>query len=411
MDDTLSKDISAAMVKRRAGQFAFLKDIVNLDTTCPPGNLAKPAEKLAVMLERLGFEVERHAPAKEDLTAHGRSALSNLVVRSRFGDGPTLAFVCHVDTVPASDGWTMDPLGGLIVDGGLHGLGAVSGKGHLAAQAFAILALADVGARLGGTLELHISFDGESGGRFGARWLLAEGIVKPDMVIAGGPARAVVTRSTGSMELQIEVRGQTAPAYAPGRGHDALEAASQALARIYQFRGGLAAHTSQTPGIGAPSLVVEDISGGEPGGGVPALVTFRVSRQIVPEEDLEKVETQLTNLIGSTIAKMPGTRARIRRTSLITPMQGGTEAGPLQASISRLLTRKLGNVPPARGVAFDHEGRHYATLGIPTVLYGAGPINPLASGMHGNDECLVLDDLRLGTEVLALTALDLLGRR
>lgn len=411
MDDIISKNISSAMVKRRAGQFAFLKDIVHLNTVCAPNALIKPAEKLAAMLERLGFEVERHAPAKDLLAARGRPEICHLVVRSCFGDGPTMAFVSHVDTKAATDGWTADPFGGLIADGGLFGLGAVSGKGHLAAQAFAILALADVGAKIGGTLELHISFDGENGGRFGAKWLLAENIVKPDMVIAGGPARAVVTRSTGSMELLVDVRGQTAPSYAPASGHDAMEAACQALTRIYQFRGGLSAHASQTPGIGVPSLVVEEISGGEAGGGVPALVTFRVSRQIVPEEDLEKVETQLTNLIGSTIAKVPGTRCRIRRTELIPPMLGGADVGPMQAAISRVLDAKLGTVPPAHGVAFDHEGRHYAAAGIPTVLYGAGPIDPMEAGMHGNDECLVLDDLRLGTEVLALTALDMLGRR
>lgn len=405
----MENKIEEAMTRRRAQQFAFLKDVVSLDTQVPPGNLQKPSDKLAKMLERLGLEVERHAPPADLLDAAGRTPFENLVVRKRFGDGPVLALVSHVDTSPAGEGWHEDPRAGHIKNGKLYGRGAVTGKGHLAAQVFALLTVMDTGAQLGGTIELHISFDGESGGNLGSKWMLAEKIVEPDFAIVGGPAHAVAYQSTGKMVLDVDVRGKTASATSPESGVDALEASTQALARLYQYRGGLAAHASKTPGVGAPTMVVNSVSGAAESGGVPDRVTFRIDRRLVPDEDPAKVETQLTNLIGSTIAKVPGARARIRRSALLSPMSGDDE---LQRQLGAMLVwhlrTKSGKDPEEVGVAYDHEGRHYAAKRIPTVLYGAGPADPIAAGMGAADEFVVLDDVRLATEVLALSLIDLL---
>lgn len=408
MNTTFDEKIADALVKRRAGQFAFLKDLVAIDTAHTSADMAAAAHKTATMLERLGFEVERHSPPAEQAERAGLPGLTNLVVRARFGDGPVLGFVSHIDTAPPVDGWSIDPRAGLIRDGMLYGLGAVSGKGHLAAQAFAILALRDAGVRLRGTVELHISFDGNGGGALGAKWLLDEELVAPAQVIAGGPARAIATHAMGVLGISVDVRGRAAPAYAPEDGHDALEAASQALVRLYQVRQGLSARPSAIAGIGAPSMVIEHIEGGEAGAGVPDRVTFGLDRRLTPEEDPAQVETMITNLIGTTVARLPGARCRIRRTTLVPPMKGGEAVGPLQALVSGRLRAKLGQVPPARGVNYDQEGRHYAARGIPTLLYGAGPLDPVAAGMGGIDETLSLDDLRLATEVLAVSAVDAL---
>ncbi len=408
MKMTPNDKIAEAMVKRRAGQFAFLKDLVRTRTAPSPDGSIKASEKIAQMLEQLGFEVERHARSADDLGASGHPPLQNLVVRSRFGDGPTLALVSHLDTLNPCDDWSVDPFQGHIKDGTMVGIGAVSGKGHLAAQAFAIIALADIGVRPKGTIELHISFDGDSGGRYGAKWLLGEEIVQPDMVIAGGPARAVATQSTGTLVLDVDVRGLTAPAYAPGGGHDAMEAANQALTRLYQFRSALKSKASDVPGLGAPSLTVEHVVAGRTGGGVPDHATLRIDRRILPDEDATQVEKQLTRLIGSTIAKMPGTRCRIRRSVLIPAMAGGEASDFLRDAVAQQLRQRLGEDAPVSGIAFDHEGRHYAARGIPTIMYGAGPMDPLMAGMHGKDESLKLDDLRLATEVLSSAALELL---
>ncbi len=176
-----------------------------------------------------------------------------------------------------------------------------------------------------------------------------------------------------------------------------MEAANQALTRLYQFWSALKSKTSDITGLGAPSLTIEHVLAGRKGGGVPDHATLRIDRRILPAEDAAQVEKQLT--------KMPGTRCRIRRSVFIPVMAGGEASNSLRDVVADQLQQRLGEDMPITGVAFDHEGRHYAAHGIPTIMYGAGPMDLVKAGMHGKDESLKLDDLRLATEVLACSTL------
>jgi len=53
--------------------------------------------------------------------------------------------------------------------------------------------------------------------------------------------------------------------------------------------------------------------------------------------------------------------------------------------------------------------RLYGALGIPCVIYGAGPRTVLESNAKRADEHLVLEDLRRATKVVARTLHDLLA--
>jgi succinyl-diaminopimelate desuccinylase len=171
----------------------------------------------------------------------------------------------------------------------------------------------------------------------------------------------------------------------------------------------LKSKTSDICGLGAPSLTIDHVLAGRKGGGVPDHATLRIDHCILPDEDAAQVENQLTKLIGRTIAKIPGTRCRIRRSVFIPAMAGGEASNSLRDVVADQLQQRLGEDMPINGVAYDHEGRHYAAHGIPTIMYGAGPMDLVKAGMHGKDESLKLDDLRLATEVLACSTLKLLN--
>src|SRR3546814_2591368 len=94
---------------------------------------------------------------------------TNLIVRRRFGDGPTVALNAHGDVVPPGDGWTHEPYGGEIVDGVMYGRGVAVSKSDFATYAFALLALESVAERLAGTVELHLTYDEETGDRKSTR--------------------------------------------------------------------------------------------------------------------------------------------------------------------------------------------------------------------------------------------------
>lgn len=56
-----------------------------------------------------------------------------------------VAVLGHLDVVPAGEGWSVDPYGGVVKDGRLYGRGAIDDKGPLVATLYALLALKDAG--------------------------------------------------------------------------------------------------------------------------------------------------------------------------------------------------------------------------------------------------------------------------
>ena len=240
----------------------FLAEIVKVPSDNPPGDCSRPAEVVATLLEGLGFQVERHKVPEALVKANGMISATNLIVRRRFRQGPTIALNAHGDVVPPGSGWTHDPYGAEIVDGWMVGRGAAVSKSDIATYAFAMLALEKCGAALNGAVELHITYDEEAGGEIGPRYLIEQGLSRPDLAIGAGFSYAVVNAHNGALHLEVEVLGRSAHAARPSTGVDALEAANTILSALYGWREGLKARTSAIAGIGPPQMTVGLISGG-----------------------------------------------------------------------------------------------------------------------------------------------------
>jgi acetylornithine deacetylase/succinyl-diaminopimelate desuccinylase-like protein len=78
-------------------------------------------------------------------------------------------------------------------------------------------------------------------------------------------------------------------------------------------------------------------------------------------------------------------------------------------AIARNARAVFGEEIPAHGVPLYTDARHYSAVGVPTVLYGAGPRTLAEANGHRADENLKLDDLHKATEVIALALHDLLA--
>ena len=109
-------------------------------------------------LEGLGFACHRLV-----FSAPGTADVDNLY--ARLGDGaPNFCYAGHTDVVPVGDAaaWTVDPFGAEVIDGRLHGRGAVDMKCAIACfVAAAARFLADHGSGFGGSLSLLITGDEE----------------------------------------------------------------------------------------------------------------------------------------------------------------------------------------------------------------------------------------------------------
>jgi acetylornithine deacetylase/succinyl-diaminopimelate desuccinylase family protein len=405
---TIETAIHAHIADHAAAAQKFLAALVRAPSDNPPGNCATHAETAAGLLEDLEFTVERHEVPETLVKAHGMLSATNLIVRHHFGPGPVVALNAHGDVVPPGQGWTMDPYGAEIREGWMYGRGVAVSKSDFCTYAFALAALRDCGAQLAGTVELHFTYDEETGGEIGPAWLLSQGITKPDLAFGAGFSYAVVNAHNGCLHLEVTVNGKSAHAAMPSTGVDALEAATGILNAIYAYRKTLSEKISSIEGIGAPQITVGLIEGGINTNVVPDRVKFRLDRRIIPDENPADVESALTALIMAAGSKTPGITVAVKRILLAEPLIPLPAAAPMTEILCRRATEILGEPIRAKGVPLYTDARHYTAAGIPIILYGAGPHTIEQANAHRADERLELSDLTKATKVIALTLLDLL---
>jgi acetylornithine deacetylase/succinyl-diaminopimelate desuccinylase family protein len=394
----------------RQHEIAFLSELVEVASDNPPGDCEPHSDRAAELLEGLGFAVERHKVPAEDVLANGMISATNLIIRKRFGEGgKVIALNAHGDVVPPGEGWSVDPYGAVVKDGVMYGRGVAVSKSDFATYAFALKALIESGVPLKGAVELHFTYDEEAGGTIGPALILEKGLTKPDYVISAGFSYSVTVAHNGCLHLEVQVHGKSAHAARPDTGVDALEATTKLLTALYGLRERYKSIISRVEGIEHPTLTVGLISGGINTNVVPDLVTLRLDRRLIPEENPEAVEQELIAEIERVCAAMPGITVRTRRILLARPFTPRPGQEVLVAALQRNAKAVMGIDIPAEGVPLYTDARLYSAAGIPTALYGAGPRSLLEANGHRADEKLVLDDLLKATKVVALTLAELLA--
>jgi len=392
-------------------EVAFLKAMIQIPSDNPPGHCAPHAEAAAAALETFGFTVEQHPVPEPYVRQHGMKSVTNLIVRQTFGDGdgPVVALNAHGDVVPPGLGWTTDPYGAEERKGALYGRGAAVSKSDFATYAFALLALSQSPKRLSGGVELHLTYDEETGGFVGPQWLLAHHLSRATCAISAGFSYAITTAHNGALHLEVVVRGRQAHAAMPSSGVDALEAATPILTAIYAERRRLAERVSTERGIGSPQITVGLISGGINTNVVPDRIAFRIDRRLIPEEQGEAVEAELIALIEAAAPQTDGVEVECRRIMLAEPLRPLPGVERLVEAVQGPAKAVLGFPIEATGAPLYTDARHYSAAGIPTILYGAGPRSIIEANAHSADEHVQLSDLRAATEIVALALEDLLS--
>jgi acetylornithine deacetylase/succinyl-diaminopimelate desuccinylase family protein len=390
-------------------QVRFLQELIRVPTDTPPGDNAPHAERTAELLQAFGFEAEKHPVPQADVHAYGLQSITNLIVRRRYGEGRTVALNAHGDVVPPGEGWTHDPYGGEIVDGKIYGRAAAVSKSDFSSFTFALRALESLQARLQGGVELHFTYDEEWGGELGPGWLLAQGLTRPDLMIAAGFSYEVVTAHNGCLQLEVTVHGKMAHAAIPHTGVDALQGAVQILNALYAQNTLYQQVTSKVRGIQHPYLNVGRIEGGTNTNVVPGKVVFKLDRRMIPEENPQEVEANIRQVIADAAGRTPGITVDIKRLLLANALKPLPGNQPLVAALQKNGREVFGEEIPAMGTPLYTDVRLYGEAGIPGVIYGAGPRTVLESHAKRADERLDLEDLKRATKVVARTLLDLLA--
>ena len=242
----------------RAEVLNLCQALIRVDTTNPPGRETAAAVLLRDHLEAAGVDCELVARDPDR---------ANLVARiPGSGGGPSLAFVGHLDVVPADPrDWTHPPFDAVVDDGYLYGRGAVDMKNELAARVVAMARLARSGFRPRGDLWLLAVADEEDGSAdVGMRWLLEHRPdIRPDFALNEGDGlrleltdgRAVMgiaVGDKGTYPARVTAIGEAAHASMPEQGRNAVPLLAELLRRV---------------GSGLPDPQSEP--GGRPDGGRP----------------------------------------------------------------------------------------------------------------------------------------------
>jgi acetylornithine deacetylase/succinyl-diaminopimelate desuccinylase-like protein len=147
----------------------WLRLLLTLNTTNPPGNEAKAAEYIKGILAAEGI------PSETLEVAPGRSAVVARLRSSALPDpARALLLLAHLDVVGVDKSkWSVDPFGAVLKDGYLYGRGAIDDKGMVAANLAVFVALKRSGVRLERDVIFLASTDEEQGGDASIKMLIA----------------------------------------------------------------------------------------------------------------------------------------------------------------------------------------------------------------------------------------------
>jgi acetylornithine deacetylase/succinyl-diaminopimelate desuccinylase family protein len=391
-----SAEMAALDAVDESGTVALLRDLVRARSVWPQDTEEKAAIVVAERLEAAGVR------ATLDYVAPGRP---NVLAQLGRGEGPTLLWNAHLDTVPPGNiaAWTADPFGGEVRDGKLFGRGASDDKGGVAVMAAAALAVARAGG-VRGTLKLSFVI-GEETGHVGTRAALERGLTA-DLAVVGewsGAARIGVGYR-GALWLAFETRGRAAHGSRPMRGLNAIDVMTeQVLPRLKATPMTFERHPVFM--IQEPTWNVGTIEGGLSTNVVADRCRATTDLRLVPGQDpaavLELLRQQLRDV------RYPnGDPAPVEVTVLnaigpfVTPVEH-----PVVVTLASSIRDVLGEEPGYFGKtgisdanALAHEGK------IPSVAYGPG--NPTG---HEPNEHVELTELARCTRVLAVSALRACG--
>lgn len=391
----------------------FLQELVATPSDNPPGDCREIAKVTAEKLKFLQFrDTTLYEVPKAEVISAGMVYGANVVAFQDFQnkDDMEITVNSHGDVVPPGSGWSVDPYSGAIIEGKLYGRGAAVSKSDIASYTFAVLALRKVSEKLRGKISLAFTFDEETGGTLGPKWLLENQYISPDLAICPGFSYSLINAHNGCLHLEVKLKGKIAHAAEPQFGNDALEAMTEVLKVLYEYKDSLSNKVSLIDGIESPTLVVGLINGGINTNVVPGECTIRLDRRLIPEEDPIEVEEKLRSLIIQAISNYSDIEVDMQQILL------AKSFGPVDKDLSLVKaivknTKNLYNEDlPVHGSPLYTDARHFFEKKIPVVLYGAGPKTLVEANGHRADEHVKIDDLMKATKVVALSLYDLLKK-
>ena len=209
IDATRSLDFLAAMIRHKS-----------YSGTPEESELAR---FMVENLNELGLEAELQPVPGNRFNAIGRLKGT--------GGGASLLFNGHLDTNPVTEGWTVDPWGGLYDQDFIYGIGVSNMKAGDAAYFCALRTLMDNGVRLRGDVILTFVV-GELQGGVGTVTMIDKGIHADYFINSEPTDLAGLTLHAGAFNFAVELTGITRHVSKREEAVDAIMAACRLIPHL-----------------------------------------------------------------------------------------------------------------------------------------------------------------------------------
>jgi len=394
-----SDDLHAFIDSRKDDLRQCLCDLIRARTVNPPGDEHVAAKVLT------GFCDSRGIPYETFEKEPGRT---NVVARIGAGR-PRVLVPCHLDVVPAGDGWETDPFEPVVADGRIVGRGAMDNKGPLAAMMLAAAYLKEHEADLPGQLILVGCADEEAGSTLGMIYLLAECGLEAECSIvpdAGHSMQLIDVGEKGALFTKVVAVGRQAHGSTPERGASALWPVLDFLSRIRDWRPPPPPQSEASDLFTPATLNIGAVHAGTVANMVPGRCEALIDVRYLPGTDGDALIEHLRSELAAVEAAADGVRMDLEVTTHQLPTLVDTE-GPLVVALERATEQVTGHCPKRYGQSGATVAKFLILRDIPAIGFCCGP----EGVAHVAGEWIELDDLARFAEVMTLAVLDLMSTR
>jgi len=384
----------------------FLQELIQIPSEVPPGKYREISKLVASKMKEfnLNTKVKRN----------------NVIGEIGNEDGPSLIFNAHLDTVPAYDGWTMDPHGGEIVGNKIYGRGAADDKACVAAEIFATKALIDLGIDFNGKIIITAVINEEIGGLLGTEYLVKDEVVNGDACLLGDVCCDYpIAYLGGTMQISFFIKGirRNAQAYPdlppPNRNKYSGTNAIGKMLKIMNFLMELQEEFKQMetkypipPDLPSKigSVNFTKVIGGNSLSATPDNCILQCLISVIPEMDLEGIKTRILNFVEDLKKEDPDLNITAPIGLIIKPLIINTKSTFAKA-VKKAFRTVFEEERDFKTFIPTTDAQLFQEKGIETILIG-----PLRgeNNHHAQDEFVYIEDVMNIAKIYALTALNYL---
>src|SRR3989338_8531918 len=421
---TLQREAKRFVQAHRDELVELTCQLIRARTENPPGRESLAARVVETYLKALDIPYTLHEKEPERTNIVARVGHLSTKVQSSSGGnppkpalersegtkkvqaaGPSLLVACHLDVVPAGDGWETDPFEPLVKDGRVYGRGATDNKGQMAACMVLARFLKEHEPQLQGEFILIGAADEERGSRLGFEYLLEECGLTADYAVIPDVSygmKKIDVAEKGALFLEVTSYGRQAHGSRPEEGINAIWNMMDFLQELKTLSFTRTHHPLFTP----PTLNLGTIQGGAARNIVPGKCQVGIDIRHLPGESKEEILERVSGIIKRVEEKNSQAHFELKIDSYLEPSSVDAN-NPLIGLLKRHTEAVMGLSPELTGLSVATVTKQLLQKGITAVGFGPG------SEKEANvaNESIDIQQLAYFVEIMALVCMELLGKR